>query len=726
MNKALLDAFRVFGECFPGVFFCLSDDGMAFGERNDRFLRLAGCSGEELLQQFPDGFGSFVDIRDRDAVLQEIEKADTEWEAEFRLAVSGKMPRWLSCRGHRMEGGWLCTAEDVTRDRETERELRHSLKQHQIILDQTTDILFEWDVAADTFSFSGNWAKKFATDLITQNVSRILDHAPHVYPEDQPVFADMLRKMMKGERYLERSLRLVDGGQKVLWHRMRLTGLTDEAGNFVRAVGVITDIDAERLAAQRLLDRAQRDSLTHLYNKGTCQELVEQALSGREAGKCSVLILLDLDDFKVVNDTHGHLFGDAVLSEAAQVLQKQFRREDIIGRIGGDEFLVFLTGIPGIALAEQKVGQAIRALCSVMKNELGDSCCSISCSAGIAAASDGITYHELFQNADKALYRAKSLGKNRYCVFDPQGAEMGFLPGVQRNATPIDSEKDGELENRLAEYVVHILYRSTDLSDAVNGILDLVGRNLDVSRVYIFENEDDGRCCSNTFEWCNAGVEPQKDMLQKVRYLEDLGGTYEGNFDENGVFYCRDVSEMEPQQYAIVQPQGIKSMLQCAIYDNGKFSGYVGFDECRNNRYWTQRQVDVLTFVAEILSIFLLKMRAQDRVEQNAKALENVLNNQNAWIYVIRPENMELLYLNRMTRQVAPKGRIGMRCYEVFYRRSTICGHCPVWDMRPGDTRFGQPVYSEVLEKEIQADTCWINWKGEDAVLVTCREKNEK
>ena len=136
------------------------------------------------------------------------------------------------------------------------------MKQHQIILDQTTDILFEWDVAADTFSFSGNWAKKFATDPITQNVSRTLDHAPHVYPEDQPVFADMLRKMMEGERYLERSLRLVVGGQKVLWHRMRLTGLTDEAGNFVRAVGVITDINAERLAVQRLLDRAQRDSLS--------------------------------------------------------------------------------------------------------------------------------------------------------------------------------------------------------------------------------------------------------------------------------------------------------------------------------------------------------------------------------------------------------------------------------------------------------------------------------
>lgn len=93
---------------------------------------------------------------------------------------------------------------------------------------------------------------------------------------------------------------------------------------------------------------------------------------------------------------------------------------------------------------------------------------------------------------------------------------------------------------------------------------------------------------------------------------------------------------------------------------------------------------------------------------------------------VIRPENMELLYLNQMTRKVAPKGRIGMRCYEVFYRRSTICEHCPVRDMRPGDTRFGQPVYSEVLGEEIQRDTCWINWKGEDAVLVTCREKNEK
>ena len=127
---------------------------------------------------------------------------------------------------------------------------------------------------------------------------------------------------------------------------------------------------------------------------------------------------------------------------------------------------------------------------------------------------------------------------------------------------------------------------------------------------------------------------PEIGNLQHVPYADDLEGGYQSNFNESGVFYCRDIDALTPQQREILEPQGIKSMLQCAIYDKGKFKGFVGFDECRVNRYWTQEQVNTLVFIAQILSTFLLKLRAQDNAVQNAASLEAILDNQSSWIYV--------------------------------------------------------------------------------------------
>lgn len=118
-------------------------------------------------------------------------------------------------------------------------------------------------------------------------------------------------------------------------------------------------------------------------------------------------------------------------------------------------------------------------------------------------------------------------------------------------------------------------------------------------------------------------------------------------------------------------------MLQCAIWDSGRFRGYVGFDECRSNRFWDKEQVNALQFVSEILSIFLLKYRAQRRLEQSVSAMREVLDNQNAWVYVIRPDTYELLYINRKTMSLAPDGRVGMPCYKAYFHRDTPCGQCP-------------------------------------------------
>ena len=191
-----------------------------------------------------------------------------------------------------------------------------------------------------------------------------------------------------------------------------------------------------------------------------------------------------------------------------------------------------------------------------------------------------------------------------------------------------------------------------------------------MSRAYIFENSEDDTHCANTFEWCNDGVAPEIQNLSHVSYETDLGGSYLDNFDENGVFYCRDIASLPKAQFEVLAPQGIKSMLQCAIRDNGRFKGYVGFDECRNNRFWTQEQIAALSFISEILSTFLLKKRAQDRVEQSAAAMKTVLDNQNSWIYVIEPGTCRLLYINQKTKDLVPSSEVGMYCYEAFFDRT--------------------------------------------------------
>ena len=151
-------------------------------------------------------------------------------------------------------------------------------------------------------------------------------------------------------------------------------------------------------------------------------------------------------------------------------------------------------------------------------------------------------------------------------------------------------------------------------------MLELLGERLQVSRAYIFENSEDGRSYSNTFEWCREGIESQKDMLQDMSY-DDMSADYKSFFNERGILYCDDISRFPEDIREMLARQGIQSMLQCAIKDNGEFKGWVGFDDCTSKCMWTISQIEILSFISELLSLFLLKRRAQDNAMELAEDL---------------------------------------------------------------------------------------------------------
>ena len=292
----------------------------------------------------------------------------------------------------------------------------------------------------------------------------------------------------------------------------------------------------------------------------------------------------------------------------------------MIGRIGGDEFLVLLRDIPNQEMVHTRCERILHTFREMFEAMMPD--LNVSCSIGVALAPiHGTSYSELFQRSDEALYLAKSKGKNRYKVYDPQET-LGILKGTGTNVTArIDSdERPGMANDSFVRYVFRCLYESEDIEYTIQALLSDIGAQLNVSRVYIFENNEDNTACSNTFEWCNQGITPEKESLQNVSYITDIPGWTEV-FDERGVFYCEDITRLDAKYRAILEPQGIKSMLQCAILDNGVFRGYVGFDECRLNRMWTREQIELLDFLAEVMVLFLLKKRAQDKVLQQEEQM---------------------------------------------------------------------------------------------------------
>lgn len=164
-----------------------------------------------------------------------------------------------------------------------------------------------------------------------------------------------------------------------------------------------------RLRYQQL---SMQDFLTEILNKQSFAEAAHQyLLAGGPEIRCGLLIL-DVDDFKQVNDSQGHYGGDRVLQAIGKFLPELFRSTDLIGRFGGDEFIVLMKGPVTLAALEEKCHQIQLHL-----RQTGTGAPPVTCSiGGVSAEGRGIGFEQLFRQADAALYRAKRAGKDRYCV----------------------------------------------------------------------------------------------------------------------------------------------------------------------------------------------------------------------------------------------------------------------------------------------------------------------
>ena len=201
------------------------------------------------------------------------------------------------------------------------------------------------------------------------------------------------------------------GENMVRWVHNDIRFIIDVDSQHLCAMLSAKDIDEEKREEQKLVTAAKMDKMTMLYNRQTTMESINRILRD-EPDNNHVLFMIDVDNFKTLNDTRGHQAGDEFLIDLASEIKHSFRETDIVGRIGGDEFFALMRNVPGDSITLRKAQELLDTIQEVCEDYTD---LNLSSSIGISMyPQDGTTLEELYAQADGALYEAKRKGKNRY------------------------------------------------------------------------------------------------------------------------------------------------------------------------------------------------------------------------------------------------------------------------------------------------------------------------
>lgn len=352
----------------------------------------------------------------------------------------------------------------------------------------------------------------------------------------------------------------------------------------------------------------QLDPLTGLYNKRTCMKKLRKLIEEEQEAVCTIC-MIDIDNFKSLNDTYGHLFGDRVLTIVADTMREVLGNRGSVGRFGGDEFFIIID----CDLNEQEIRQI---LFTIRKNirwyfENSEDQLVVTLSVGTAAyPKDAHGIDELFAKADRALYIAKEKGKDRYIIYDEEKHGRVTFDMEHRKIVELSRQKKKESDTTTVVTEIYDLLEQKGI-EGIDEVMGYIGKAFSIDRILIFRNSD-------LLLWKGWGYEIwHQDDASYV--LQD---EYLNNFDGHKVDACSGIEQRKykySKTYDYLNKLEIKSMLQYIVGEGTDMSGLISYEMCKIRRKWSDEDVHNLTLISHFIERQLLKddeRQAADRVQK--------------------------------------------------------------------------------------------------------------
>ncbi|MFI3250726.1 MAG: GGDEF domain-containing protein [Eubacteriales bacterium] len=278
--------------------------------------------------------------------------------------------------------------------------------------DLSEDLIFFVNVDEQTLIRRYDQLTEFGLEEEIVNFPQSVCDCGLVHEDDIPLYLEFGHKALAGVGGVAEIRMKSSGSDTFEYRRIIWTPVVTTDGTVHEVFGKLVNIHT----LKQLEEQANYDALTHILNKRAMLEMTTEILTKSAPNTKHALFFMDLDDFKYVNDHLGHAFGDYLLSELGSRLRNNIRTRDLVGRVGGDEFVVFLRDVPS---DDSLIGKAKMILSTISEDfNDGKQRHNIHGSIGVSIYPDhGTTYEELYHHADLALYRSKHMGKNLVTLY---------------------------------------------------------------------------------------------------------------------------------------------------------------------------------------------------------------------------------------------------------------------------------------------------------------------
>lgn len=477
--------------------------------------------------------------------------------------------------------------------------LGDTIQEYGVYLDILDELFFRYDIEKDSLTlFIGG--EKQRMDLYSGSLNGweealIQKGAFGDGDKYREVFDEMCNDLQQGTRHFSHELQLpnlIHGDSKELYLFKGKT-IADSAGE-LRVFGCVYSIakNSRRKKTALGADTA-RDEMTGLLTKQTIVDYIQKSMINKTS-KLSYLCVMDVDNFKYVNDNFGHMFGDEVLITVADIIKDAVEDCGVAGRIGGDEMMIFIENVADRAELKS-VLRTIRTNVEWAYKGVRDDL-HLSCSMGAAAwPKDADNYDDLFKIADKMLYRAKENGKNRYIIYTPEihgnplENTVADVPVVKNNTMGTNKE------HFILELTEQFLLKSIF---TVQMTIDCAGPMFDLAQVNVLYEEP----VYKPMHWRADGAAYKEFDISFMHTTK-----FRALFNEDHLAVINHTVDLEfscPRAYEVLKAHNVNAAL---IYEmNHKVPGYVLFlKEGHSSRLWSESDKVYLNLIAKMIDLVI-------------------------------------------------------------------------------------------------------------------------
>ena len=666
-SKAVNTEIKNLVATIPGAVLKMRAESLEFSFVSDSFYTMLGYKKSD----FKNNVKSFLDLvylEDKQLLLNEIDKNEDLLLLQLRLVKKDGNVFWASINCRKVNEYSLVhyhtVLMDISNQIKTLQDLNKEIQRTSIFFEMSDEFILEYIVNEDKLIATKKCIDEFGFPKEINGFYTNIRDMNKIHQDDVVILTELVGDIKNIRSTYNADIRIMCLNGNYSWFNLKCVTLYEE-GKPYKVIAKLVNIDEQKRRLDTLIDISKRDSLTKLLNSTSYSIQVKEYLTNKGHAGNHMFLVFDIDDFKGINDKYGHAYGNEIIKNYANRLNTFFGEENLIARIGGDEFCVLIKN------TNPSRGRIVMSeLMTTLSLPITVDDVSIFVSSSFGASFypfDGETYDDLFVKADLACYYSKYLGSNQVSFYDKSmQPENGDYKNISYRVSKVDS----------------ILYTTIALvgkKQTINGlskeVMTKICEYFDFDFAYLFEGEDDNFQCTMSFD------QTSKVIMEGLIDIHNPASTaFSNKIRKDSILYINDIDILKDDLsdlYLTMKRESTRSVIICGLFSDGVLNGLVCFGSHNMLPYPTQQEIAILLTSLNLFASQVRKIRRNIITSIESRIFKTISNNQNLHAYAIN-ENYDLLYASNNMSNDHSDIFIGSKCYFSLYGRNSICPDCPI------------------------------------------------